>query len=539
MIEYLWPEGALRGDWLLNVNQFIAAGNVWPGVYVLIQAATDNGDAGGLEEIGDRLVARIQRRPWLDEPAQALKIAYLAYRRAFDIRPKDRSRFLAVKALSIEIMITRFEVEDNDDKDLRQKITERTDQVAQGLLPGTPEEDVASQLRVLLEVAAEAADHNLQLSLALADWTHRQTREFEFATADPGGLIKQRASALHIGCLKEMTELTRGWGLPWASLEHAEQAAYLSAYAAMQPDEARRLANDVLSAGDRLAVLTDDKEGLISLSDRLYRASRLTRDVTTIGDRFERLGQELRRRGRDDEDAGRWVQAADAYSNLGYRYFIAGEYTGLARLYLLSIYYFEKAEVLRDRDPAGGNDHDSDDPNAPEPGHRKQESEGFIYGASARLAGLSSGTELFDQAALTHERAARMVFGKLGLHVFYTTASNFFDAHSCLARIARTDSLREICLLLAGAVDAFHTCGQSLQQVFSSYEAVLSRLLNGDQDPCPAGIQRELTRTMHPDAAGIAAQSAVAAAALAAGDAGSLRAAAAALSSLFIFLYPD
>lgn len=535
----MWPEGSLHGPPLDMLNELTTDDIACPLVYGLIQVICDNGDAKELEEVGDRLTARVQSTPTVQEPFQAIRLAHLAYLRAFDIESEARAAYLAAKALSLEIVLAKFELEDDNDESVRTRMRKSAEQLAHALLGSVAGQGEAVRLQAMLGLAAEARGRNLQLALSLADWVSHQTSEFDFgARADPGGVVTALATTFKLACLERMVELERSLGLDWIPLERAEEAAYFAAFAARQAGDARRLADDVLSAGDRLAARLDDEERKLGLLDRLYKVSRITGDIAKISERVERLGRELRRVGRGHEQAGRWIKAADVYSNLGYRYFAAGEYTGLSRLYLLSVYYFEKSEVFRAKDPTGGYETDSDDPNVPEAGYRRLESEGFIYGASGRLAQPAVATDLFERAALALECAAKMVFGKLRLNVFYGTVSNFFDAHSGMMRVGRSEDLREICQLLADAAAAFHECGRGFQQVFSSYEAVLSRLVSGDPDPCPVGFEQELARTMHPDAEGVAEKSAAAAAALATGDVAGLRAAVAKLADLFIFLYP-
>jgi hypothetical protein len=542
----MWPVGNLHGMPSEILDVFIGDDIAGPLVYGLIQLIADDADAKGLEAVGDRLATRIQSSPVVQEPFQATRLAHLAYLRAFDIESGDRSAYLAAKALSLEILLDKFKLEEGDDRAIWIEKRKKAEQLAGALFGRTAAQDERPRLQLILDLAvkaldlaAEAMDHNLQLALSLADWACSQTGEFGFGVfADPDGVVTARATALKLTCLEHMAEMERSLRLDWIALEDTEEAVYVAAYKARRQEDARRLANDVLNAGDQLATRCDDERRKIDLLDRLYKVSRITGDITTISDRLECVALELRRSGRRHEQAERWIEAANVYSNLGYRYFAAGEYTGLSRLYLLSIYYFEKSEVLRVRDPTGGYETDSDDPNMPEAGYRRLESEGFIYGASGRLAEPAVAADHFNRAAWVHERAARMVFGKSELHEFYHTASNFFDAQSLMTRAIQSNDLQEVYQFLNDAVKAFHECARPFHQVFRSYEAVLSLLVRGEPDPCSVDLKQELERTMHPDARSFAKESAALAASLTAGDIVGLRAAISSLSRLIIFLYP-
>jgi hypothetical protein len=356
----------------------------------------------------------------------------------------------------------------------------------------------------------------------LADWVGRQLRQP--GRPEPPEALRVRFQDLEERCERRMIEVEDRLGLTAAALDAAERTAYRTMYVLHRPEDARRLAYRCLQTGDRLLTVPDDtSDERVDLLNRLFKVSRLTGDVTTVMERSERLQRHVRARGLRHERAERWVDAADSYSNLGYRYFTAAEYTGVSRMYQLAVYFFDKADVMRAQAEEPG------------PGYRELESEGFVYGASARLAGPDTAVELYDRAASAHDRAARMTFQTQGLFHLYRSAGYFFNAHAALARCASATDFSRCLDLLGEAAECLRI--DVTQDAFPLYGATVVRLARGEADPCTADMVRGLGHTLHPDGERVAATARTGATALAEGDLLAFRDAVRELSRLFVFLY--
>lgn len=378
----------------------------------------------------------------------------------------------------------------------------------------------------LLDLVDASLERNTHLALAVADWVGRQLRQP--GVPEPPEALRARALDLAEKCERRMAEVEDRLGLTAVALDAAERSAYRTMYVLHRPEEGRRLARRCLQRGDQLLTVSDDtSDDRLGLLDRLFRVSRLTGDVTTVMEWSERLQRHIRARGLRHERAERWVDAADSYSNLGYRYFTAAEYTGVSRMYQLAVYFFDKADVLRARAP--------DPDTEPGPGYRFFESEGFVYGASARLAGRETAVELYERAASAHDRAARMTFESQGSFHLYQRAGYFFNAHAALARCASATNFPTCLSLLGEAAENLRM--DVTQDVFPLYGATLVRLARGEADPATAEIVRGLAHTLHPDGEQVATAARTAATALADGDLPAFRGAVPELSRLFIFLY--
>jgi hypothetical protein len=393
----------------------------------------------------------------------------------------------------------------------------------------------------LIELAHSALERDTHLALAAADWVARQIREPPSATRPPPPpALKHRAENLARRCAEQMADVDRRLGLDWAAWDAAERAAYRAMYREHRVDEARRLARTCLERGERLLAQGGGEEQRLHLLDRLFTASRLTGDVRIVATWAERARAQVSSRAATLERARRWVEAADSCSHLGYRYFCTAEYTGVARMYRLAVYFFDKAEVLRARDPEHGaaevTPPDADGP--VEAGYRRFEGEGFAYGASGRLAEPPASADLFDLAAAAHDRAAVMTFQSTSLHNLYISGAHFFHAQSALARCAQAVDLPEVRELWAEAAQSFRACITGTQSAFAVYEAVLVRLTEREAEPCPPHLVRELERTLHPDGEAIAAAARAAVTAVDRLDLLGLRAAIADLGRLFLYLNP-
>jgi hypothetical protein len=283
----------------------------------------------------------------------------------------------------------------------------------------------------LIEEAKEAAHHNLPLAVAML-------HALRDATPD--------AAELLVLFQEDLIALYDRLGLRRSAFETAVLAAYAAAYSQRDSETSVRLAREALRRGDALPDATE-------LRDRLYTLSRQTLDADEVARRFERIAVRLR-------DERNW-------SGLAYRYFVVAEYTGVHRHYQLAVYYFEKAAALGAQEE-----------------YRQLESRGFALGASARL---NPSAEMFDEAALILDRAARLTFQDERLHLFYSSTGHFFAAH---ARLVRGDP--------AGAATAFDQCFVIMRQAFRPYAEVLRRMAAGAAEPCTAAQLAELRRTMHP-----------------------------------------
>jgi hypothetical protein len=385
----------------------------------------------------------------------------------------------------------------------------------------------------LLDLVEASLVRDTHLALAVADWVSRQLREP--GRPEPPEALRARAHDLEERCWRRMAEVEDRLGLTTSALDAAERAAYRTMYVLHRPENARRLAHRCLQTGDRLLTVPDDtSDARLDLLNRLFKVSRLTGDVSIVMERSERLQRHVRARGLRHERAERWVDAADSYSRLGYRYFTAAEYTGVSRMYQLAVYFFDKADVLRARAP----DSVPVTGAGVEPGYRPYESEGFVYGASARLAESDTAPELYERAASAHQRAAQMTFQSLGLSSLYKAAAHFFNAHAALARCARSADFPTCLGLLGGAAKNLRGAIDVTQNVFPLYEAAVVRLARGEADPCTADMVRGLGHTLHPDGEQVAATARTAATALAEDDLSAFRDAARELSRLFVFLRP-
>jgi hypothetical protein len=181
-------------------------------------------------------------------------------------------------------------------------------------------------------------------------------------------------------------------------------------------------------------------------------------DAQEIVRRLEAVCARVRLRADRHEQQQQWEQAADAYSNLGYRYYTAAELVGVERIYSLAVYMFEKSKFFRAKAPSQPK---SAAPNAPEPGYRLFEADGFIYGASAKLTSGTQAIELLSDAARALAKAAQMTFGQMRLHMFYNSASHYFDA----LRMLQTAQIELNCLAshLSAAAASFHECFPVMQ----------------------------------------------------------------------------
>jgi hypothetical protein len=283
----------------------------------------------------------------------------------------------------------------------------------------------------LIDEAKEAAYRNLPLAVAMLN-----------ALRDAAPV----AAELLVAFQEDLVALYERLDLHRAAFETAVLAAYAAAYSQRDTDASVRLAWEALRRGDALPDTTE-------LRDRLYSLSRQTLDADEVARRFERIAVRLR-------DERNW-------SGLAYRYFVVAEYTGVHRHYQLAVYYFEKAAALGAQEE-----------------YRQLESRGFALGASARL---NPSAEMFDEAALVLDRAARLTFQDERLHLLYSSTGHFFAAH---ARLVRGD--------LAGAATAFDQCFVVMRQVFRPYAEVLRLMAAGAAEPCTADQVAELRRTMHP-----------------------------------------
>lgn len=382
----------------------------------------------------------------------------------------------------------------------------------------------------LLDVADGSLDRNTHLAMAVADWVSRHLRRP--GLPEPPEALWARAHDLEERCDRRMAEVEDRLGLTATALDTAERIAYRTMYDLRRPEDAQRLAHRCLQTGDRLLSALDDiSDERLELLNRLYKVSRLTGDVTTVMERSERLQRHVRARGLRHERAERWGDAADSYSYLGYRYFTAAEYTGVSRMYQLAVYFFDKADVLRARAPV------VESGTGAESGYRQYESEGFVYGASARLAGSDTAAELYDRAAAAHARAAQMTFQSAGLFSLYEVAGHFFNAHAVLARCVRSADFPTCLGLLGEAAQNLRSAIGVTRNAFPIYETTTGRLARGEANPCTADMVLGLRHTLHPDAERVAATARTAATALAENDLPGFRDAVRELSSLFVFLH--
>ncbi|WP_404870015.1 hypothetical protein ACI1MP_31060 [Kitasatospora griseola] len=491
------------------------------------------GDTEGLEAVGDCLTERVQL-PGAGKPGDLAPLAHEAFVKAFETGAGVRSAAVAVKALAVEALLAVLEIGGEEGEEARSNMADWAAHLTSEVVGSDPEGD-RSTLHAMLDAAEQAMERHLQLALMLLDWTVRQTRDLGYhVTTEPDRELTARAARLLTDGTQRMADLMTRQELDEAALNLVELELHRVLYVLREVEAAKPLAVDSLRRADALLERRTGRDDRIAHLDRMLKVSRVTGDPGTVGDRVERLGEALRHAGHQEEQAGRRLEAARLYSNLAYRQFTAAEYTGVTRSYLLTVYYFEKTQALRAEHLSDPHTADARHPQA----HLRFEAEGFIYGASGRLARPEAASELYDRAASAHARAAKLAFDNFELHTFYLTAACFFDAHSSLARATRAGGVPEILALLAGATGAFHECGGMFQHAFSSYEAVLGRILDKAADPCPGDRVRELSRTLHPAAQEVAVASSAVAAAAESGNPEALRAAVARLASQFIFLYP-
>lgn len=508
-------------------------------------------DGEALELLGDRLTEWLHRTGTLRERPQDrrefVSVTQFAYMEACLCREDLMSR-MGPKVMALGTLLVKLDESEAGAAETGSSGTDTSrdrpdpeamaDSVVEGLVPllagsvllRQPDGSTLLHLGLLiprlLDLVDASLERNVHLGLAVADWVGRQLRQPD--RPEPPEALRARAQDLQERCERRMTEVEDRLGLTSAALDAAEEAAYRAMYAQHRPEEARRFADRCLRAGDRLLTMPDDtSDERLDLLNRLFKVSRLTGDVTTVMERSERLQRHVRARGLRHERAERWVDAADSYSNLGYRYFTAAEYTGVSRMYQLAVYFFDKADVLRARAP--------EPDTGSQPGYRFFESEGFVHGASARLAEPRTAVELYERAASAHDQAARMAFQSPGLFHLYNTAGNFFNASAKLARCVSAPDFSNCLALIGEAAENLRL--DVTKDVFPLYGATLVRLVRGEADPCTAVMVGGLGHTLHPDGEQVAATARTAATALAGGDLPAFRDAMQALSRLFIFLY--
>jgi hypothetical protein len=505
---------------LLAVNDDATAAIALRLVYDMVEDAAHRSSSNLLEVVADYLVTWNQRRGHgsVETGQIALGLAYRSYSDAFEADDR-RAGVVAAKASSLRALLAKFGTEagrvaPDEAPDQEQEL----DLVALGCLAavdGRPAPDdrieqgawKADALRTLLRIARAAADRDVHLATLLCRWIRKQASDFSVRVAVCDAPIESELDPLEEHCLLEVAALEDRMGLPWASFDATEQAAFAAAYSPHRRERAPNLARASLAQGDRLLqsitgeppkTKDDPRLGLV---DRLYKLSRLTRDIDEIVCRLDRLCDILRSLGQAHERAEECLEAAEIYSNLGYRYFSGAEQCGLSRHYLLSVYFFEKAEFFRALAPGGGYASiDTQAPNAPELGYRRFESDGFIFGASAKLTEGIAIISLFDSAAQAHERAGKMVFGQLGLHALYNSAAHHFNAQASLIRAARAGSANEAAHYLRQAAMNVHECFQLFKSIYRQYEHLLNRLTENKDDPCPDEMVRELELCFHPSA---------------------------------------
>lgn len=556
----MWP--AQRGSTpALDLLETVLASSDWADadepsgvglIFGLIEHHDASGDGTTLESIGDRLLEWAQSHSTLGAAPGRLivRFAHHAYSLALEHGGVARADPVRAKASALLSFIGRLDSEEASDEPTRE-----VDMVVALLClsatghPQSPPDDqepVKSEwklntLRQLVDIGSAARDRNLHLALSVIRWVREQLTDLGVRarlSSDPG--IESKVDALLVESLERMSVFEARMGLDWAAFASAEQAAVLAAHGAAHDFDASRLAHFALERGEHLLSereLDDDRR--LALLDRLVRVGRLTQDAQLYTAAIDRACEHLRTVAYAEYHGREWVKAADLYSNLGYRYFAAGEFAGLERLYLLSVFFFEKAEVLRSRapesEPANG---DSEDPNAPEPGYRRFEAEGFIYGASARLTEGQAAIDLFERAASAHERAGLMVFGQLGLHEFYNSAGHFFDAQASLQRGAQASGLGEAAHWLNEAAASMHWCFRMFKQVFSWYEDILAALVEGGRDAFADDTASALRRMGHPNAEAVGAAARSLADGFRREDLAAVNAGASELGRAFVFVNP-
>jgi tetratricopeptide (TPR) repeat protein len=525
----LWPVRLMASRRAAKLAQLLSKPHGEPAAMVVASELVANGTPAQAEQTGDVIVQWLQTMRPDDHRPEAARVAVglanQAYLRGAQTCPERAAAFVA-KGCSTLVWLNKFGEAD-------EIATQYEDAVVTASLQALSLSDRSrlEQVQAMYRLATVAQHKNLELALCLLRWVHAQTGRVVVLdrfpeVVDPDDTVTTKAAVLRSACMERMTELEAGLGLGAAALDSIVAAAYNAAYSARQPTEARNLARRALVIGDRRVTELAGEERL-GLLDHLATVSRLTRDVTEVAERFDRLCEQLRRLAKDAEREQDWSTAAMRYSALGYRCFAAAEYTSLNRLYLEAGFFFQKSEVLRARAPV-------DDDAA----YRRWEGEGFASGASARTAGPAQAAGLFDAAATALQRAAVPVFQNTGLHIFYTSTAHFFAAHASLARVALTTDVREIVSLLAEAGTMFRECFNLMQQVFAVYAATLTELARGSPDPCSDAMATELTRTLHPHGERVAAAARDVAAALTAGDVRAIHPAVAELSAPLLYLNP-
>lgn len=486
-------------------------------LYGLGEVLAQGHKADDLEAIADLLGDRLADNPPAER--EQLRLATRIAIRFLDLanglpESEGRKKIILTKYAGLSGLLTRIAAEESTG-DTRTELEKEADKLFESATYGfldrvvgsPPEgaelyEGVRWRLHALARLRQElprVLRHQPHFAAALAVWMRENHPTFE-AVAQPKPLPIERADLgrTEADCLIARAEWDQRAGLLGCAFNALFRAAFATVYVAGQTQRGRELAARALEAGDRwLRELGPDSPEAQDVRTELYQLARLTGDADELARRLEARVRSVRAEGNRQEQAGDWLKAADAFSHLGYLYFVSSQYAPGERLRLLAVYFFERSLACRERAAVAPRD-----PSATEldPAYRRCEAQGFMAGASAALSTGDAVGMTLRAASQALGKAADLTFQDIGLFEFYKAAGNHFESHRHLCRAAElAHDWHAAGRRLARAAETFRRSFEMFLSVYRFYYELLSRVLHDRSAPIPAALGVELGRLGHPD----------------------------------------
>lgn len=509
------------------------------------QTSLNKGDAKVLESVGDLLANNLFN---LDYPSQVMQelIPYISgiYGKCLKIASENRKQSLMIKFFAMAAIHTEMNFYLNLDQEHEQ--LEEAEKFANAaincLCDSTllPESEIASSqeidswmtssqeidswtissqkiaswiIHVFPSMKSEGefiAQKDYFLAYFLYEWMNKKIlKQWEFLKYIEDASVQAKNIYLQkSACLERCSIFWKVAKVPYGQLAMLEKISFLHSFKLQNIELGRKFADEALKLGDDLnfdlQMAKAPSETIVNLRQRLYSLSRLTGDQKKVEQRLDLFCAHLHRDADKYYEKQEWNKAANFYSNLGYKYFNAAEYVGSRVLYNLSIYFFEKAEYCRSKEPyilqENPDDMDTMSYRRLEMSYRRLEANGFIYGASARLSNKGPAVVgLFYDAADQLAEAAFLTFQNLQIHDFYNSTAHFFLAQAELARAAKATGSQDFIRHIISSDQALGECFPLYKNIFNAYQSILKILVNPNNQEKDEDKIRYLSRGGHPD----------------------------------------
>lgn len=482
----------------------------------LCQTYKDKGNTRVLESVGDMLANHLFN---LDYPAQVMQelIPYISgiYGNCLKIADQGRKQSLMTKFFTMAAIQTEMNAYLNLDHEYEQ--LEEAEKYAGAaidclyecaLLPkpqNASSKEIASWMIQVFPSLKNGGEFIAQRDYFLALFLYECMKktifnQWEFLMNIKDAKVQANSIYLQTSkCLERCAKFWKAAEIPKGQLAVMEKMSFLNVLELQNIQLGRRFAREALVLGDNLIfelqMEAASPKAIIDLRQRLYYLSRLTADQREIEHRLDLFCEHLRRDADKYYERQEWNKAADFYSNLGYKYFIAAEYVGSRVLYNLSIYFFEKAEYCRSKEPYIFQENSG---NIDVKLYRRLEANGFIYGASARLSKESAIIDLFNDAADQLTEAAHLIFQDPQLHDFYNSTAHFFLAQEELAQAAAANDSRDFCRHISAGDQALGQCFPLCKNIFTAYQLILKSLIDPENQERYGDQVGYLARSGHP-----------------------------------------